>query len=202
MPAQKHFEIIIVGSGIAGASLAYFLTERGMTDILLLEREQQPGYHSTGRSAAVLVEWDPIPALQELKALGGAFLRKPPSGFSERRLLEASGILVVFQEPLWSAVRQVIPQLQQHGTVAHLLSQAEVLARIPVLAPEHFDGGVVLPEDGHIDVHELLWGYLRSASRRGMQRLTGDEVTGVRIENRRCRGVETTLGTFTAPWVV
>jgi glycine/D-amino acid oxidase-like deaminating enzyme len=43
MEGRRHFEAIIVGGGIAGASLAYFLAERGMTDVVLLEREEQPG---------------------------------------------------------------------------------------------------------------------------------------------------------------
>ena len=51
MDAKSNYELIIIECGIAGASLAYFLAERGMTDILILEREEQPGYHATGRSA-------------------------------------------------------------------------------------------------------------------------------------------------------
>jgi D-arginine dehydrogenase len=54
MQSESRSEVVIVGAGIAGASLAYFLAERGMTDVLLLEREEQPGYHATGRSAAVI----------------------------------------------------------------------------------------------------------------------------------------------------
>lgn len=200
--SRRHFEVIIVGSGIAGASLAYFLGERGVADVLLLEREDQPGYHSTGRSAAVLVEWDAIPALQELKAQGGAFLRRPPAGFSQQPLLHATGILVMFQDPAWSAVRDLVPLLAQRGTAAHILSQSDVLTRIPVLAAPHFDGGVLLPEDGHIDVHELLWSYLRGAARRGVQRRCDVEVTGIRVDGGRCRGVVTTAGEFDAHWVV
>ena len=202
MAGREHFDVIIIGSGIAGASLAYFLSERGMTNILLLERESQPGYHSTGRSAAVLVEWDAIPALQELKAQGGAFLRHPPAGFSEQQVLHPTGILIAFQEPVWNAVRELVPLLRQRGTAALTLSQSEVLARIPVLAPAHFDGAVFLPDDGHIDVHELLWSYLRQASRRGVQRRCDAEVTGIRVEAGRCRGVVTSAGEFDAGWVV
>jgi D-arginine dehydrogenase len=202
MASREQFEVVIVGSGIAGASLAYFLSQRGMSNVLLLERESQPGYHSTGRSAAVLVEWDPIQALQELKAQGGVFLRRPPADFSEQPILHPTGIMVTFQEPLWTAVQEVLPLFAQRGTVAQALSQAEVLGRVPVLSRDYVDGGVVLPEDGHIDVHELLWSYLRHATHGGVQRRCDVEVTGIRVEQGRCRGVLTTAGEFAARWVV
>lgn len=203
MPSpQRDFEVIIVGSGIAGAALAYFLSQRGMTDVLLLEREAHPGYHATGRSAAVLVEWDAIAALQELKIQGGTFLRHPPPGFSEQPILHPTGILIMFQEPAWSAVRTLVPLLCERGTAAQVLSHAEVLARFPVLTPSYFDGAVLLPEDGHIDVHELLWSYLRHAGQRGVQRRCGVEVTGVRVAGGRCNGVVTTDGEFGSRWVV
>ena len=199
---MESFEVIIVGAGIAGASLAYFLAERGVSNVLILEREAQPGYHATGRSAAVLVEWDPLPALRQLKAQGATFLRQPPPGFCEHPLLDQSGIVVLLQEPIWSAARALIPLLHDQGVVAQLLTPAAVLERVPVLAAQHFDGALWLPEDGHIDVHELLWSYLRHAARRGVQRRCGTEVTGIRVEDGRCRGVLTDAGELAAQWVV
>jgi len=202
MSERTAYEVIIVGSGIAGASLAHFLAARGCTDVLLLEREAQPGYHSTGRSAAVLVEWDPVPAVQTLKMLGGRFLRHPPAGFAENPLLDPSGIMVTFEEPLWSAVRESVPTLVERGTRMQVLSTAEIIDRVPVVAAEFVAGGVLLPEDGHIDVHELLWSYLRHAGRAGVERRCGVEVTGVRVAGGRCRGVVTTAGELSARWVV
>ena len=69
MVDKSSYDAIIIGCGIAGASLAYFLAARGMTDILILEREEQPGYHATGRSAAVLVEFDLVPSVQQLSLI-------------------------------------------------------------------------------------------------------------------------------------
>lgn len=201
MPRRQH-DAVIVGGGIAGASLAYFLAARGMRRVLLLEREAQPGYHATGRSAAVAVEWDPIPTLQALKVQGAAFLRRPPADFAAQPLLHPSGILVLCQEPLWSAARAIAPTLIAGGTTVELLSAAAVLARLPVLAPEYVDGGVLLPEDGHIEVHELLWSYLRGAARGGAERACGVEVRGVRTAGGRVCGVATSAGDVDAPWVV
>jgi D-arginine dehydrogenase len=202
MPKDTDFEVIIVGAGIAGASLAYFLTARGMTDVLIVEREAQPGYHTTGRSAASLVEMDPVVPLQLLKAQSAPFLRHPPPGFAEHALLQPSGILGLFQEPAWSAIQQVVPFVEAQGTVVQLLSQSEVIDRIPVLSRQHFDGGALLPEDGHLDVHELLWSYLGHAGRRGVQRLCGVDVQGFGVSGGRCRSVHTSAGEYTARWVV
>lgn len=202
MPERRHFEVIIIGAGIAGASLAYFLTDRGVGDVLILEREPQPGYHATGRSAATLVEWDLVPPMQLLKALGASFLRRPPAGFSDHALVDTVGVIVTFQDALWQTVQARIPAMRENGTSIEYLSAAAVIERVPVLAPAYVDTAVLLPEDGHIDVHELHWSYLRHAAQRGAARRCGVEVRGLRVHDGRCHAVETTAGTFTARWIV
>ena len=199
---DERFEVVIVGGGIAGASLAYFLAERGLTDVLVLEREPQPGYHATGRSAAVLAELDPISTLQQLKARAAGFLRHPPPGFADVPLLTPSGIMGLFREPLWSALREALPLVAEAGTRVELLSPADALARVPVLSPDRFDGAAFLPEDGAIDVHALLWGYLGHARRRCAELRTGVEVRGVRVDAGHVSGVVTADGTIGARWVV
>ena len=202
MGRGNSFEVIIVGCGIAGASLAYFLSRRRLNDILILEREEQPGYHSTGRSAAVLVELDFVPSALQLTILSADFLRNPPEGFSQSPLLERAGILVMFQGDDWSMIQGVAPAFRQMGVSLELLTPSQVIERIPVVSGDHFDGAVFLPEDGHIDVHELLWSYIRHARHGGVELRCGVEVTGIRVERGRCRGVITNQGEFTGKWVV
>jgi len=72
-------DYIIIGAGFAGASTAYHLTRRGMTDILLLEQEAIPGFHSSGRNAAMIRQCVSDPALTELARDGAAFLSNFPS---------------------------------------------------------------------------------------------------------------------------
>jgi D-arginine dehydrogenase len=201
-PSRNRFDVVIIGAGIAGSSLAYFLTERGVTSILLLDRETQPGYHATGRSAAVLFELDPIPTLQSLKIASAGFLRAPPAGFAAYPVLEQSGILVLFREPLWSLFREAAAGFEATGLRIVLMTPAEAAGRVPALSETCCDGAALLPEDGHLDVHALLSSYLGHAKRRGAtQRLT-TTVRGIRVEGGRCRGVETDAGSFDADWVV
>src|SRR5438552_10923959 len=202
MSPGQRFDVVIIGGGIAGASLAYFLTRRGVTDVVLLEQESQPGFHATGRSAASVVEWDPVPALQELKVQGAAFLRDPPADFSEHSLIKATGILVTCQEPLLSAARAAAATSADRGTVVRILSPAECVDLVPVLSPAYVAGGVLLPEDGRIDVHQLLWSYLRHAMHAGAQCRWGATVEGIRVEGGRSRAVVTSAGELEATWVV
>jgi D-arginine dehydrogenase len=196
------FEAVIIGCGIAGASVAYFLSQRGMTDILILERESQPGYHATGRSAAVLVEFDMVGPILQLKLLGARFLRNPPAGFSENPLLQQSGILILFKEPLWQHVVQMIPDLRRWGVAVDVLDREETVKRMPVVSPENFDGALLLPQDGRIDVNELLWSYLKQARAGGARLLCKEEVSDIMVERGRCVGVRTSSGIYRSRWVI
>ncbi len=202
MDTKDHYQIIIVGGGIAGASLAYFLGRSGISDVLILEKEEQPAYHSTGRSAAVLVRIDPIPSVLELKLLGADFLYSPPEGFSDHPLLVPSGILALFDQDWWSLVEGFFPFLDSAGVAYAVLSPDEVLSQVPVLTSGHFHRGLLLSEDGHIDVHGLLWGYLGHAKKHGAELRCGTEVLDVIVDRGRCRGVRTPDGEIRADRVV
>jgi D-arginine dehydrogenase len=199
---MRRVEVVVVGAGIAGAAVAYFLTQRGVGDVVLLEREEAPGSHATGRSAAVVCQLDPNSAVQRLIVASAPFLRHPPAGFTEASLLTPSGVLLLFREPVWSAFTQVTPWFESEGIRLELLSPAQAITRIEVLNPQEFAGGVLLPEDGRLDVHELLTSYLRHARRHGAEVRTGVEATGVLVERGRCVGVATNRGEVRAQWVV
>jgi D-arginine dehydrogenase len=202
MGERKEFEVIIVGGGIAGASLAYFLTERGVTDVAVLERESQHGYHSTGRSAATLVEKDPIAPVQQLKALGGKFLRNPPPGFSDNALLNPCPVMILYRRQLIPATDAAIETLRRDRIAFEVLKAAEAMERVPALTLDDADRVIVLTACGRIDVHELLTSYLRHARTRGAVIRTSCEVKDFIIEGGHCRGVVTDKETLNARWVV
>lgn len=202
MADRTHFEVIIIGGGIAGASMAYFLAERGVGDVAILERESQPGYHSTGRSAATLVEYDENPVVQQLKAIGGKFLRNPPAGFAENRLVDTSQVMLLFRGSLLSSLPARIAHLKRDRIAFQELSSNAATALVPVLALNDSDRAVLLVDDGRIDVHELLSSYLRHTCHHGAILQTNCEVRGLLVAGNRCAGVATAAGELHARWVV
>jgi D-arginine dehydrogenase len=203
MSSRDHFEVIIVGAGIAGASLAAFLARRGRRDLLLLEREEQPAVHATGRSAAALVELNRQPLVRRLITEGGAFLRDPPAWLAaEAPLLDPVGVLVPAAGAAWDELRATAAVLATEGIVVELLDSAAARARVPVLAPAAVDGALLLAADGHLDVHALLQAYLRVLTRAGGELRCGVEVRGLLRDGDRCVGVDTAAGPLYAPWVV
>ena len=93
MPGQaaSDSDFLIIGAGIAGASLGYFLAPHGR--VTLLERESQPGYHSTGRSAALFLASYGTAQVRALTLASRAFFEYPPDGFSDLPLLGPRGVL-------------------------------------------------------------------------------------------------------------
>jgi D-arginine dehydrogenase len=199
---RRDFEVIVIGAGIAGASLAYFLAERGCGDVLLLERESQLAYHSTGRSAATLASFDSHPTLLAIKTAGAPFFHEPPAGFSESPLLRRIGVIGVHPEASWSRLVSSVPALRASGLRFELLSVDEVLARVPLIDGARIAGGILVPDDGRLDVHEILSSYLRHARRAGAEQRLGVTVAEVIVEGGRCRGVRTSAGDFRARIVV
>src|SRR5689334_11266544 len=93
MSSPGAIDAVIVGAGIAGASVAYFLSNHAK--VLVLEREAQPGLHSTGRSAALFSETYGGAQIRALTRASRPFLERPPRGFAENSLLGPRGALVV-----------------------------------------------------------------------------------------------------------
>src|SRR5215471_7034539 len=90
---MEIYDFIIVGGGIAGASAGFALAEFGT--VLLLERESQFGYHSTGRSAAVFLKSHGPDVIRALASASKEFFLHPPDGFTEYPLLTPRGLLLI-----------------------------------------------------------------------------------------------------------
>ena len=144
-------DAVIIGAGIAGTSVAYFLSNHAK--VLVLERESQAGVHSTGRSAALFSETYGAAQVRALTRASRAFFERPPRGFVEHALLSPRGALVIGAreqtaqvESAYEAMRDFTPQLQ-------LLDEAQMRSLVPVLEPQFARLGLFEPGAADIDVN-------------------------------------------------
>jgi D-arginine dehydrogenase len=176
-PNTTPADVIVIGAGIAGASVAWWLAPHAK--VVLLERESQPGYHSTGRSAALFMASYGPAQVRALTRASLAFYESPPEGFSEHPLLSPRGAMMV-------ATPEQLPELDAHWAMlapinpqAQRLSAAEAIARVPVLRPECVAGAVYEPDAADMDVHAIHQGFLRGVRRHGGELVCDAPVTSL-----------------------
>src|ERR1700683_4522205 len=118
-------DFIVVGAGIAGASVAYELSLSGK--VVVLEMESAAGYHSTGRSAAVMSE-NYGPALwSRLVTASRSFLESPPHGFADVPLVSPRGALFLAREDEQADLRRQGDELLRRGATIHIMPPNEAL---------------------------------------------------------------------------
>ena len=171
------YDFAIVGAGIAGASTGWELSARAPP--VLLERESQPGYHTTGRSAALYMETYGTPAIRALTRASRAFFDQPPAAFGDDPILTPRGVMHVAAAAQADLLEAAWRELSGRSRDVRRLGQDEMLAAVPCLRPEAAAFG--LAEDGasDIDVHAMHQGYLRGFRQNGGRVLTDAHVTGL-----------------------
>jgi D-arginine dehydrogenase len=166
---MHDFEFIIIGAGFAGAATAYHLSRRGSSDILLLEQESIPGFHSSGRNAAMLRQCVPDPELAGLTRDGATFLRNIPSDWSEPVQFKQNGSLLLGSGAGWEKLKHDAEVGRSLGIDIVSWTPEQVKQRVAVLQRAEFEGAVWCASDGIVDIHALLSGYLKAATSKGTQ---------------------------------
>jgi D-arginine dehydrogenase len=192
-------EILIVGGGIAGASAAYEMARAG-ADVVLVEREPQPGYYTTGRSAATYLESYGNAAIRAITGSSRIFFKNPPDDFSDNALLAPRGCLIVAAENDVAALDEELKDPVNAGLLTSV-TQAEALELSPILKPEVVARGNYDASARDIDVDALLQGFLR-----GFRTAEGKLVTDAQVMDLHHRDgawtVQTRAGSMSAETVV
>lgn len=153
MPAT--YDTIIIGAGIAGASLGAQLVSQGR--VIILEMEKQPGYHSTGRSAAFFAPAYGNKVVRDITTASEPFFRRPPNNFTDVALLHPREALFVARQDQCESMSSLLTK------TSHLraLDATRLTEKVPILDTNVLVSGAVDKTGGDLDVDAILQGFLR-----------------------------------------
>lgn len=191
-------DVAIIGGGIGGAGLAAMIGGRART--VILEMEAQPGYHTTGRSAAFYAETYGGPAVQPLTTASRAFLEQPPSGFADVPLIGPRGGLHLAEVAHVGLLAEMDAEFAASGVTLEPLDRAGIERFLPAAGPQWVEARYE-PGCRDMDVAAIHQGFLRMAKQAGTNVLCDAEL--LRAERVSSRWVlETRAGPVSADIVV
>jgi D-arginine dehydrogenase len=152
---EQTFDVVVIGAGMAGASVAAFLSEH--CRVALLEAEEAAGYHTTGRSAALWLENYGPPDVRLLTRLSRAFFTMPPDDFATVPLLRPRKILFLAEPHQMADLDQMIAG----GSGLRGVSVAEAKQMLPALRDGYAAGAAVEDDAFDLDVSAIHQGFLR-----------------------------------------
>lgn len=196
---MKQYDYLVIGAGIAGASIAYRLA--GDSKVAVLEQEDQPGYHTTGRSAAV---WTTAYGPAPVRALANAsigFIQNPPEGFAEYELTHKTGILFIANEEQKQDLLNLLASVQTLSPEIHEISVEEAIERVSVLDPDYVKAAFYDPNTLGLDVDGIHQGFLRGIKSAGSDIICKAEVQAMERRDGLWY-VTTPAGEFCAPVVI
>ena len=194
MSIPQRSEIVIIGGGVIGASIAYHLAERGKTDVTLVERKRLTNgstWHAAGlvgqlRSSSSLTQLmrKSVETYQTLEAKTGY-----ATGWHG-----VGGLRVASSPGRWEELRRVYTQGKSYGFDIHLVSAAEAGELFPLLNTAGIYGATWTPTDGYVDPNQLTFSFITGARAAGVRVIQDCRVTGVERAGRRVTAVLTEQG--------
>lgn len=167
MSTLHDVDVIVIGAGMAGASVAYFLAPHAR--VLMLEREEHAGMHSTGRSAALFSETYGSEQVRALTRASRRFFDRPPEGFAGHPVLSPRGSLSMGTADQIEKVHALHAEMASRTQGLCVVDGGWLRETVPVLRPDAAHIGLYEPGACDIDVNELHQGFLRGVRALGGQ---------------------------------
>lgn len=187
-------DVVIVGAGFAGAATAFYLARRGVKNVVVVEREQVPGYHASGRNAALGFSSIDEPEAAQLAREGLAFIRSEATELAGQTIFRPCGSLLA------ASLEHTASRLEN---MAHCLDDdsewwnaEEVLRHMPVLKGAKLLGALWAPHDGVVDIHALLQVYLKGATKAGARVIYSAPVNAIAPSSGNTLEVHTPRGSW------
>jgi 4-methylaminobutanoate oxidase (formaldehyde-forming) len=188
----EAFRAIVIGGGVAGASIAYHLTELGWGDVLLVDRGDLTS-GSTFHSAGLVGQLRSSVSLTRMMMYGaGLYRRLAAETGVDPGWHEVGSLRLASTDERMLELRRQEGWAHTFGLPLEVISTDEALARFPLFEPGGVQGAAFIPTDGHLDPSNLTLALAEGARRRGAEVRTTTRVTAIDVRDGRVRGVVTT----------
>ena len=199
----ERADVVIIGGGVMGASVAFHLARRGVSNIVLLEREAFFGQGSTGRCAGGIRHQFSTAINIELSIKSIAMLERFPDETGQAIDIKQSGYLFLLSTPEeLDQFRKNVALQNAHGVMSEIWTLGQIAARVPLLNLDNIIAGSFYGRDGTADPSGVVNGYIAAARNQGVQTLNGIAVTGIDVTNGAVTAVHTSQGTIRTTIVV
>ena len=198
----SHAQVVIIGGGIHGCSVAYHLAREGWKDVVLLERKQLTS-GTTWHAAGLVGQLQGSHATTAMAKYGIELLEQIEVETGQNPGYRRSGsISIAVNEERHAELKRKADFARLFGIEAHALGPEEISERWPLMNPEGVLGGIYMPSDGSANPIDLTMALAKGARMHGAQIFEQTKVEEVLVEGGRAAGVRTETGTITADFVV
>jgi 4-methylaminobutanoate oxidase (formaldehyde-forming) len=189
-------QVVVIGGGVTGCSVAYHLALAGWKDVLLAEKAQLTS-GSTCHAAGLVTQFNPSPTMMR-------FRRYSVELYERLGVFDRLGSLRIASSPQSLIdLRRGASRARGIGLDVHVLSPDEALERMPQASPESLYGGIWIEADGCVDPHRATHALADAARELGVRIALNTPVTGIELDaDRRVRAVRTPAGTIETEHVV
>lgn len=189
-------DVVIIGSGIVGSSVAYHLSQQGCTNVLVIEREAHQGKGSTGKSMGGVRAQFSTAANIEMSRYSIDFFSRFEEVVGHPADYRPHGYLfcATTQRHLEYLKANRTLQLEIGVENVQLVSRDDIREFVPQLKVDDIIGGTFCPTDGFVDPHSVMMGFMLNARERGVRLWLDTPVTEIIVEEDRVKGVLTTRG--------
>ena len=177
-------DIVIIGSGIVGSSVAYHLAEQGCTNVLVIEREAHQGKGSTGKSMGGVRAQFSTPVNIQMSRYSIDFFSRFDEVIGHPADYRAHGYLfcATSEAHLEYLKNNRARQLALGVKNVELVSREEIANFVPQMRVDDIIGGTFCPTDGFVDPHSVMMGFMLNARERGVRLWLDTQVTGIKVE--------------------
>jgi len=200
--ADQHAEILIIGGGAVGCSIAYHLARHGKHDVVLLERHgltQGATWHAAGLVGQVRGKRN-LTRLMQYSAELYSRLEAETGQATDWR--PVGSLRIASSRDRWQEIRRTATTARSFGFELELITASEAREKFPLMTTEGVHGAAWIPSDGYIDPSSLTQAYARGARAGGVRILEGVAVTAIQVRDRRVWRVDTDQGQWSCETLV